>query len=212
MIGTRSHFAGLLMGLFMGMMIIPATPAEAQTGDRSGGWGARRVMVGQNRSQSSEGQAETGQPAPQETIGVGFLDVLDREREARRKALAGTWRIHIAQSDSGLPPFNALHTFNADGLFTETSDLLATATEGPAHGVWTGEKPEFSLTFELFTFNPDRTPAGIIRVRNSIRLSQDDQQLTARYAVDFIAPDGTVEATIDTGTYSGTRIRGLPVQ
>ena len=112
-----------------------------------------------------------------------------------------------------MAPFNAFHTFGEDGTFVETSDLLVTGTEGPAHGVWMGEKPEFLLTFELFAFDPERKEAvGIVRVRNAITLSADNNSFTSRYVVDFIAPDGTVESGIDTGGYSATRVKVMSVK
>jgi hypothetical protein len=70
------------------------------------------------------------------------------------------------------------------------------------------------LTFELFVFDgsPDHKPVGIVRVRNAISLSEDNDSFTARYAVDFIAPDGQLESNIDTGKYTATRVKVLPLQ
>lgn len=78
--------------------------------------------------------------------------------------------------------------------------------------MWSGEGPEFLLTFELFVFNPDHTPAGKVRVRCAIVVFTGSDKLTAQVAVDFIAPDGTEEKNIDTGTFTGTRIKTLPLQ
>lgn len=196
----------------------PATFAQT-TMEKKGGWGARAASArpAQERTPAEPSEAAVeGQIAGRELLAPagsgGVLDIIEREKEARRTALTGTWRIQIPKSNAGLPPFNAYHTFNIDGTFTEVSDLLPALNETPAHGVWQGEKPDFQLTFELFVFDEQKTPAGIVRVRNAIRLADDNNSFTSRYEVDFIAPDGTVEAAIDTGTYTGTRVKVIPVR
>ncbi len=121
--------------------------------------------------------------------------------------LVGTWNVTVPV-DGG--EFHALHTFGHDGTFVETSSLLATLTEGPAHGVWEHRKGGFVLTFELFAFDPDGNEVGRVRVRNWIRLIDDDH-FTADSVVDFIELDGTVIEGIASGPYSAVRmqLRGL---
>lgn len=120
-------------------------------------------------------------------------------------ALVGSWYVEVPESASGLPPFQALQTFHAGGTLTETSSLLAKGEEGPAHGVWNGRGRDYTSTFQLFVFDPDGNAVGKVQVRNSIHLDSADH-FTAVYAVDFLAPDGSIESNIDTGTYEGTRI------
>ena len=125
-------------------------------------------------------------------------------------ALVGTWRIFIEQSKGGLPPFQAYHTFNADGTFTEVSNLLSYLNETPSKGVWNYDGL-YNLTFELFAFNPDKTPAGVIRVRCKIQLVKIQQyELVGEAAVDFIDLDGGVSLEIDSARLLGQRVRVVP--
>ncbi len=120
--------------------------------------------------------------------------------------LIGTWNVVVP----GEPPFNALQTFHQDGTFTETSSLLATLTEGPAHGVWEYKRRGAALTFELFAFDPDGNQAGRIRVRCAIRMIDEDN-FEADAAIDFIELDGTEVPEIATGSFTASRLklRGL---
>jgi hypothetical protein len=214
--------------LCAGLTAFAAATASAQKTDKAQGWGAASKLprasvtvapsADYERSRADEGRADRGRDdeaaagREDETPRAENVRELERLRALRKTALVGTWHVKVGKSDGGLAPFEALHTFNADGTFVETSSLLATLTEGPAHGVWEGEKPYFSLTFQLFVFDDKQQPAGMVRVRNTIIVTdQENTRFTARYAVDFIAPDGTVEMNIDTGTYEGRRIKVLPV-
>ena len=197
-------------------LVAPAALAQTPT-PAEGGWGgAARHLDKQSlkaRAHPAESEVEVSPPAapskaPDEHLG-GFLDALHRSREARRLALVGTWRVNIPSSASGLPPFKALHTFNADGTFVETSDLLVTLTEGPAHGVWDYDGFRHHLTFELFVFGEDRKPAGMVRVRATLTLIGQNE-FTAEYLVDFIDPDGNLALGIDSGGFSGKRLQVIP--
>jgi hypothetical protein len=123
------------------------------------------------------------------------------------RTLTGTWNVTVPV-DGG--EFHALHTFANDGTFVETSSLLATLTEGPAHGVWERRGGGAVLTFELFAFDPDGNEVGRVRVRNAISLTDDDH-FSADSVVDFIELDGTVIEAIAGGSYTGVRmqLRGL---
>ena len=99
-----------------------------------------------------------------------------------------------------------MHTFNTDGTFVETSSLLATLTEGPAHGVWKGKKRDYDYTFELFVFNADQSVAGRVRVYGSIHINGDNN-FTGTYTVAFINLDGSVDDAIDPGEFAGTRLQ-----
>lgn len=124
------------------------------------------------------------------------------------RELTGSWNVQIPESDGGAAPFEALHTFGGDGTFVETSSLLGTRTEGPAHGVWSRTLGGFILTFELFAFDPDTGEAvGRVRVRNFIQYSdRGGNAFQALSTVDFIEPDGNVISDIDGGPFTATRI------
>lgn len=201
--------------VFAAAFALATTEAFAQgAAEKTNGWAAR--ALGALASQSASASRQSDDPfdrltGDQEAIASGFLDVIESAKEARRRALVGTWRIDIPTSAGGLPPFKAYHTFNYGGTFTEVSDLLPTLTESPAHGVWDLDGEKYLLTFELFVFDDKKAPAGRVRVRCSIRLVNPNE-LAAETVVDFIEPDGTVALGIDSGPFTGKRIRPLPLK
>jgi|CXWL01.1.fsa_nt_gi hypothetical protein len=126
-------------------------------------------------------------------------------------SIIGSWNCAIEESDTGLPPFEALQTFGTEGTFVETSNLLGMGGEGPAHGVYERFKKGYILTFELFVFDPvTGESVGRVRVRGAIRMTSSND-FTAMTAVDFIEPDGTVIQDIDGGPFRGYRlhVRGV---
>jgi hypothetical protein len=119
--------------------------------------------------------------------------------------LPGTWYITVpgATPDQN---FYAYQTFGADGSFVETSSLLVTLSEGPAHGVWEARRGGYVLTFELFAFDPgEGAQVGRVRVRSFIRLTSSNR-FTADSAVDFIELDGTLIPNIGAGPFYGERV------
>lgn len=132
-------------------------------------------------------------------------------RNLGRGRLVGTWKISVAESATGLPPFEALQTFNADGTMTETSSLLGKSEEGPGHGVWRRQGNKYLSTFYLFVFDENGDSAGMVRVRAQIQLDGPDH-LMAQTAVDFIEPDGTIIPNIDSGPFEGTRLKVEPIE
>lgn len=119
--------------------------------------------------------------------------------------LTGTWVFDVELAVSA--PFTAMQTFHLGGTLDETTDLLAGLGEGPGHGAWKrNANGEFTATFELFIFEPDHTPAGRIRVRESLRIDSEDA-LTGYTVADLILPDGTVIENIDNGPVVGRRVR-----
>jgi hypothetical protein len=189
------------------MLAMSTGVANAQSTNRAhhaGAWGARAVGAA-----ASVDRIDTTSPTLEPD---GDRTALRAARASKARGITGTWRVSIPQSDAGLPPFNAYQTFNADGTFTEVSDLLTTQTESPAHGVWSGKKLDYQLTFELFVFDPaTKEPVGRVRVRCNIRLSDDGDAFTASSVVDFIAPDGSVAEAVDSGPFTGTRVKVVPI-
>jgi hypothetical protein len=190
------------MLLAAALLAIPSGMANAQSEGKTGrGWGARALHG-------------TGARVSLPDVTPGGTESASLKTEAtaaKAKAITGTWLVAIPPSNGGFPAFNAYHTFNADGTFVEVSDLLTTLTESPAHGVWSGKKQDYQLTFELFVFDAGtKEPAGRVRVRCAIRLSDDGDSLTANTLVDFIAPDGSVAEAVDSGPFSATRVKVVP--
>lgn len=123
--------------------------------------------------------------------------------------LIGSWVLDVTLTYG--TPFQALQTFHAAGTMSETSNLLATLTEGPGHGAWERDGDTYNATFELFFFNEDHTPAGIVRVRETMTL-KDANTLTGFAVADLIFADGTVLENVDAGPVTGRRVRVAPVR
>lgn len=117
--------------------------------------------------------------------------------------LTGTWNVVVPGANPE-DTFYALHTFSDDGTFVETSSLLASLIEGPAHGIWSQSGRSAVLTFELFAFDAGK-PVGRVRVRNFI-LHYAKDKFTAYSVVDFIEMDGTVIPSIATGVFHAERL------
>ncbi|MDX2034109.1 MAG: hypothetical protein SF339_25770 [Blastocatellia bacterium] len=211
---ARKIFAGLLLtGLLLtGMTAMFATAAFAQGAQEKGsGWASRAAgarATPDREASDFDAAAGTARIREDALPASGFLDAIEREKEARRKALVGTWRVSIPASAGGAPAFNAYQTFHQGGTFTEFSDLLPTLTESPAAGAWDLDGDRYLLTFELFIFDDKQAPVGMIRVRCSIRLVNADE-IAAEAIVDLIEPDGKVTLDIDRTPFTGRRVKPL---
>lgn len=193
------------------LIALSSTLALAQTDETQRGWGARRTLAGKGQPSNPVETPEATAPQAQIQGAGGILDVLEALKEARRKALVGAWEINVTESEMHFPPFNALHVFHQGGTFTEVSNLLPGLAETPAKGVWDLEGDRYLLTFELFVFDEQKQPAGIVRVRVSLKLLNSNE-LAGDTVVDFIAPDGTVELGIDKGPFTGKRIKLMDIK
>lgn len=76
-------------------------------------------------------------------------------------------------------------------------------TTGP--GVWKREtNGEFSYGHMHYSFAPDNTLLGTVKVRARLRLRRDGNSFTEQGTFDVIAPDGTV---VFAGCFEGTANR-----
>lgn len=198
---TRKIFLALIA---VTILTAQTAIAGAQRGQHirsnKGGWGSSlRAAQSDLNLQTRDSARETAVEA----------QAVEPRAADSKKRLVGTWVMTVPASP-GAPAFSALQTYNEDGTMTETSSLLGLLNEGPAHGVWDGKKSDYSVTFELFAFDPSGEAVGRIRVRAAIHLVNDDN-LTADTAVDFIELDGTVIPNIGGGPFSGKRVALLPL-
>lgn len=192
------------------LIALSSTLALAQTAETQRGWGARRALAGKGQPSNPVETPEATAPQAQLQGAGGLLDVLEAQKEARRKALVGAWLISVPALD-GFRAFNAFHVFHQGGTFTEVSDFLGELNDSPSKGVWAVEGDRYLLTFELFVFDEHKQPAGIIRVRCSIHLVKPDE-LAFDSVVDFIAPDGKVDLDIGGGPFTGKRIKVMDIK
>ncbi len=196
------------------MLVATASISLAQdTSQRASGW-AGRAMSATSAERSTRVSTEESREARlsedsefQAAANATFPDVLERFKENRRRALIGAWRVHIPISASGLPAFNAYHSFHEGGTFTEFSDLLGALNESPSAGVWDLDEYRYVLTFELFAFDQAKKPAGVVRVRCTLDVTNDD--LKGDAVVDFIEPNGNEILEIDRTPFTGKRVRKM---
>jgi len=118
----------------------------------------------------------------------------------------GTWIWKINVSRTGLPEFLAIQTYHGDNTITENSSLLPTLTEGPAQGIWKRDGGLYRTVFQLFVFDDKKQYAGMVRVRGNLTFIIADRMM-GTFIVDFIAPDGTVELSIDSADAVGVRLK-----
>jgi hypothetical protein len=188
--------------LLVVMLTVAAITVNAQSNQRG------RQFRGIEMSQAIEAaRSGLSQASPDVTSRIKRAFADSRRDNPSERKLVGTWNVIVP----GDAPFEALHTFGEDGTFVETSSLLGQLAEGPSHGVWEYKRRGGAvLTFELFIFDPAGNHVGRVRVRNFIRLVDEDN-FVADSAVDIIELDGTVIPDVATASYTGTRmkLRGL---
>jgi len=119
--------------------------------------------------------------------------------------LIGTWIVKVPGATPA-ETFYAVHTFHAGGTFTENSSLLPGLNEGPAQGSWKRDGSQYKLTFQLFSFDAKKQYNGYIRVRCTIRLTQQDR-FEADSTVDLIDKEGKVELAIAQSPFQGVRLK-----
>lgn len=124
--------------------------------------------------------------------------------------LTGTYFVTVPGATPA-DDFFAYWTLGNEGTFVETSSLLATLTEGPAHGAYQRTRRGANLTFELFAFDPDAGAAvGRIRVRATIQMNGGNN-ISGYAAAEFIEADGTV-VPLGAGPYSGEKVQVRPIE
>ena len=120
--------------------------------------------------------------------------------------LSGTWRIAAPQSEGNPEAFTALHTFFADGSWSEINSF-----RDVNRGVWTAVGSSHLLTFEGYLFDAEGRCSGSIQVRATVDLLNNDH-LTARWEQDMLDLQGRVTKRAFHGTFSGTRMAPIKVE
>ncbi len=123
--------------------------------------------------------------------------------QAAEGKVVGTWNINVPTSDAGTPPALVLYTFHEDGTSVGSATSVG---EGPEHGVWARQGKIFVGTFEAFIFDATGNSTGRIHVRFSFAFSDADHT-SGKYIVDFIDPNGQVTPNVDSGPFTGTRLK-----
>ena len=120
--------------------------------------------------------------------------------DGRSPLLIGAWEYVGAVSvdcdtrQPNGPEIRASYMFNQGGTMIMEDTLPIEGpyrTTGP--GVWKRENSgEFSYGHMHYSFAPDNTFLGTVKVRSRLRLSTDGNSFTEKGTFDVIAPDGVV--------------------
>ena len=103
----------------------------------------------------------------------------DASRKGPKTALVGTWLARVSPDPAppgappSPPPFDELLTFTADGTVLETDAGLPPFAASPGHGAWGFvSRGVFHATYLKFLFDQQGQPAGALRVKMRITLSE----------------------------------------
>ena len=120
------------------------------------------------------------------------------EQPTLGQQLEGTWLLTVSRDMA--PPgepliFPTTLTFLPGGAYLETPSFVAGRTT-PGHGQWvrTGDR-EFRGSFLHFRTNPTGAFIGMTKVTQTLRLSEDLQELYATALIQVLDAEGTVLGT-----------------
>ena len=95
--------------------------------------------------------------------------------------------------------------FNQGGTLAST-DNQPPSSRGPGSGTWENiGGRSYSAPFQVFSFNPDGTFAGTVKIARNILLAADANSYTSTVSVEILDPNGNMVATL-CGTESATRL------
>lgn len=117
--------------------------------------------------------------------------------------------IRVCQTGALITSFRAMDVFHRGGTLTDTNATPPT-TRGVGFGTWRYLGGQlYTASMQFFRYNPDGTFAGLQRVRQSITLSSDGNQLTNTVRAETLNPNDVVVAT-SCGTAILTRVNSAP--
>jgi len=147
----------------------------------------------------------------QEIRGVGqggILDVIERGKEAQRKAFIGSWEGVLTPEEGGPPPFRILFTFGTDGTVVVSDAGPPTPHLNTAeHGAWemTGDH-EFTIIYKQLLFNANGDLDITFKGRVRFKLDEAKGEINGLVKVDLYDLQG-VSFLSGAGTIKCTKIR-----
>jgi hypothetical protein len=124
-------------------------------------------------------------------------------------SLEGAWDSQVTSTDCNghiLMAFRAFEAYHQGGTLTTTGNANSPALSSPGIGTWqrTGMRT-FSAPLQFFTFNPDGSFAGIVKIAGQIHLSADGNSYTGTNTFAVYDPDGNLVFS-GCGTEVATRL------
>jgi len=165
----------------------------------------------------ANGQTPTGAETEekltrQQAMASDILDVIERAKEAQRKAFAGSWEGVFTPEAGGPPPFRILFTFGLDGTVVATdagppSPHLASSE----HGAWDRSGPnEFLVTYKQLLFDKDGNLDSLFKARVKFKLNEGGTGINGQVIVDLFDLQGN-KFLSGAGTIKCTKIRVEPL-
>jgi hypothetical protein len=111
-------------------------------------------------------------------------------------SLEGAWDSQVTSTDCNgniLMEFRAFEAYHEGGTLTTTGNANSPALSSPGLGTWqrTGMRT-FNSTFQFFTFNPDGSFAGTVKIAGQIHLSDHGNSFTGTSTFAVYDPDGNL--------------------
>ena len=143
-------------------------------------------------------------------LALAALTVAPASASAQHGAsLEGAWDSQVTNTDCNgniIAEFRSFEIFHQGGTLTLTGNLNSPALGGPGLGTWqrTGMRT-FDGSVQFFTFNPDGSFAGTVKITTKTHLSADGNGFTATFTFAVYDPDGNVVFS-GCGTETATRL------
>ena len=124
-------------------------------------------------------------------------------------SLEGVWDSQVTNTDCNgniLMEFRSFEAFHQGGTSTVTGNANSPALSSPGLGTWqrTGMRT-FNSTFQFFTFNPDGSFAGTVKIDGQIHLAVGGNSYTSTSTFGVYDPDGNLVFS-GCGTEVATRL------
>ena len=132
--------------------------------------------------------------------------------EGKPPLLIGAWEyvgpvtVDCDTREPNGPEVRASYLFNQGGtMFVEDTLPIEGPYRTTGPGIWKRETTgEFSYAHMHYSFAPDNTFLGTVKVRSILRLGRDGNSFTEQGTFNVLAPDGTV---VFSGCFQGTTNR-----
>ena len=129
------------------------------------------------------------------------------------RGIVGAWLIKVVPDGPASVPYKVLNLYTPGGgvAGVASNEMEPTNLSTSVYGAWEQTGPhKFAITFLLFTFTPQGSPSGTLKVRAKAALSQDSGQISGPAVIEFAPPDGSF-FQVGTTTFTGTRITPEPI-
>ena len=124
-------------------------------------------------------------------------------------SLEGAWDSQVTSTDCNgniLMAFRSFELFHQGGTFTGTGNTPNPELGSPVLGTWQRTRMQtFNSPIQFFTFNPDGSFAGIVKLERQIHLAAHGNSYTGTFTFLVYDPDGNVVFS-GCGTEVATRL------